>query len=346
MLLAEINSSAPPQPSFGISASRSKEGAMRRIQTLRGPIDLDQMGQTMMHEHVFFRTYPDKWHDKIVAFAKKELQELIDAGGQTLVDVGALPQRRIDWYAEIAPQLNLNVIMPTGFYVEWRMPEALRELSENEYVMRFTQELTEGIGDSRIRAGVIKVAGRKVELTPWEIKVMRAAARVQRQTGVPICTHACEGARSQFDTLTKAGADPERIYLSHVEAEFGWEGRSLKEEAQYLLAIAKEGGSLYFNNFALERDTPHEDLMFLMHVLCDKGYAHRVLFGIDANFYADEDGRIYWEDEKTHPETGCRDYAYTYTGAIPLMRRWGFTDKDFHTFLVENPRRMFSTTRI
>jgi phosphotriesterase-related protein len=319
---------------------------MTTIQTARGPIELDQLGQTMMHEHVFFWSYPEQWHDRLMAFARKELQELVNAGGQTLVDVGPLPQRRMDWYAEIVAQIDLNIILPTGFYVEKRTPEDLRAQSEDQYVERFTRELTIGIGESGMRAGVIKVAGNKAALTPWEIKVMRAGARVQRETGVPICTHACEGARSQFDVLTRAGADPERLYFSHVDAEFGWEGRTLTEEARHLVEIAREGGSLYFNNFALERDTPPEDLMFLIHVLCDKGYAHRVLFGIDANFYADEDGRIYWEDEKTNPETAVRDYAYTYTGAIPLMRKWGFTDADFHVFLVENPRRMFSMTRI
>jgi phosphotriesterase-related protein len=319
---------------------------MTVIQTARGPIGLDQLGQTMMHEHVFFWSYPEQWHGKLVDFAREELQELIDAGGQTLVDVGPLPQRRMDWYAEIAAQIDLNIILPTGFYVERRTPEDLRAQSEDQYVERFTRELTTGIGDSGMRAGVIKVAGNKAALTDWEIKVMRAGARVQRETGVPICTHACEGARSQFNVLTRAGADPERLYFSHVDAEFGWEGRTLTEEAKHLVEIAKEGGSLYFNNFALERDTPPEDLMFLIHVLCDKGYAHRVLFGIDANFYADDDGRIYWEDEKSNPETAVRDYAYTFTGAIPLMRKWGFTDADFQVFLVENPRRMFSTTRI
>lgn len=320
---------------------------MTKIQTLRGPIDLDQLGQTMMHEHVFFRSYPQERHDEILTFARHELQELVDVGGQTLVDVGPLPGRRMEWYAEIGPQIDLNIILPSGFYVEQRTPEELRAQSEDAYVERFTKELVEGIGDSGIRAGVIKVAGNKAALTPWELKVMRAGARVQRETGVPICTHACEGARSQFDALTKAGADPERLYFSHVDAEFGWEGRTLREEALHLVEIAREGGSLYFNNFALERDTPPEDLMYLIHVLCDKGFAHRVLFGIDANFYwHEEDRRIYWEDERTDPETAVRDYAYTFTGALPLMRRWGFTDEDFHIFLVDNPRRMFSATRI
>lgn len=318
---------------------------MTEIQTVLGPIGLDDLGETMMHEHVF-SDFNERWRAQSIALSRQELQELIEAGGQTIVDVGPNTSRNMDWYAELAPQVKINIIVSTGFYLERLVPEELRELSEDAYVERFTRELTEGIGGSGIRAAVIKVAGHKAELTPWEIKVMCAAARVQRETGVPICTHACEGARSQFDVLVGAGADPERIYLSHVEAEFGWEGRTLQEEARYLEAIAREGGTLYFNNFCFEFDTPHEDLMYLMHYLCDKGYAHRVMFGIDANYRFDDDGNVWWEAQKEHPETGVRDFAYTYTGAIPLMRRWGFTDEHFHTFLVENPRRMFSTTRI
>jgi phosphotriesterase-related protein len=317
---------------------------MTKIQTVRGPIDLAQLDETMMHEHVF-SDHREKWRSQNLAVARRELQELVDVGGQTVVDVGPDPLRHMDWYAELAPQADCHIIVSTGFYLQRRTPESLWGLSEDEYVERFTRELAEGIAGSGIRAALIKVAGEKAELNAWEIKVMKAAARVQAATGVPICTHACEGARSQFDVLTQAGADPERIYHCHVEAEFGWEGRTLKEQAKHLEAIAREGGSLYFNNFGFEFDTPHEDLMYLMHYLCDRGYEHRVLFGVDANFRFDEDGNLYWEAEKEHPETGVRDYAYTYMGAIPLMRKWGFTDEHFHTFLVENPKWMFSTTR-
>lgn len=318
---------------------------MTTIQTVRGPIGLDQLGQTMMHEHIF-SDHRMEWREANLTVARRELQELMDCGGQTIVDVGPNPLRHMDWYAELASQVAIHIIVCTGFYLQRRTPEALWDLSEEQYAERFLRELTEGIAGTGIRAALIKVAGEKAELTPWEQKVMRAAARVQRETGVPICTHACEGARAQFDLLVGAGADPERIYLSHVEAEFGWEGRTLQQQAAYLTAIARDGGSLYFNNFTFEFDTPHEDLMYLMHTLCDRGYAHRVLFGIDANFRFNDDGTIYWEAQKEHPETAVRDFAYTYTGAMPLMRAWGFTDAHFQTFLVENPKRMFSTTRI
>ena len=318
---------------------------MTQIQTVLGPIGLDELGETMMHEHIFSDHREEK-RAQNMAVAKRELQELVDAGGQTIVDVGPSPLRHPEWYAELAPQLKLHIIVCTGFYLQSRTPEALWGLSEEQYVERFTRELTEGIGGSRIRAALIKVAGNKAQLTPWEIKVMKAAARVQRATGVPICTHACEGARSQFDLLVSEGADPERIYMSHVEAEFGWEGRSLREEAKYLEDIARRGGSLFFNNFEFQFDTPHEDMMYLMRYLCDRGYDNRVLYGMDTNFWVDDDGQIWLEAQREHPETAVRVYSYTLTGAQELMRKWGFTDEHFHTFLVDNPRRMFSTTRI
>lgn len=322
------------------------------VQTVRGPISLDELGATMMHEHIFVQ-YDEKWKDRILQFAGRELQRLVDAGGRTIVDVMPLPGRNMDWYKEIASMANLNIIVSTGYYLE-RLPsfvssEAL-ERSENEMYELMMKELTDGIDDADgrptgIRAGVIKVAGDLPQLTSWEIKVMRAAARAQKETGVPICTHACSGARSQFNALLTAGADPQRIYLSHVEAEFGWEGRTLKEEARYLEDIARRGGSLFFNNFEFQFDTPHEDLMYLMHYLADRGLGNRILYGMDANFWVDDEGQVWLEAQKEHPETAVRVYSYTLTGAQDLMRKWGFTDEHFRTFLVENPRQLFSTSK-
>ncbi len=325
---------------------------MVKIQTVKGPVDLDQLGDTMMHEHVFF-VFDEKVRAASMSFGRRELNRLAACGARTLVDVGPLPHRKMDWYKEIAPQVKLNIILSTGFYSEKTnylgdnsVPEHLHRLSEDAYVERFTKQLVEGIDDSGLRAGVIKVACSKATLTPWEQKVLRAAGRVQKATGVPICTHAIEGARQQFDALVAAGADPESIYMSHVEAEFGWEGRTLVEEAKYLEKLGREGASFFFNNFSLWRDTPDEDLAFLMHYLLDKGLLNRILFGIDGNFHFDDQGSIWWEGEDQFPEYGCRDYAFTYTGAVPLLRRWGFTEAEIHTCLAENPKRLFSTTRI
>ncbi|NPV87293.1 MAG: hypothetical protein HPY45_14945 [Anaerolineae bacterium] len=321
---------------------------MTTIQTVCGGVPLEALGCTMMHEHIFMQ-YDEQWKGKIFDFVLPELWKLVHAGGRTLIDVMPKPDRRIAWYQQLAQQVDLNIILSTGFYLE-KLPQyvfpEMRAWDEGRMAEMMLTELCEGIGGSGVRAGVIKVAADLPELTPFEQRALRAAARVQQQTGVPICTHACAGARNQFDLLVQSGADPQRIYLSHVEAEFGWEGRTLRQQAEYLCAIAREGGSLFFNNFAFEFDTPHEDLMYLMHFLADRGYSHRILYGMDTNFTVDEDGSLWLEAQKEHPETAVRTYVYGLRQAQMLMRRWGFGDADFHIFLVENPRRMFSTTRI
>jgi phosphotriesterase-related protein len=320
---------------------------MTMVQTLSGPITLDQLGETMMHEHVFFHNWGQEGkRAQSIAYARDELAKLAAQGANTVVDVGPLPPRNMAWYQELASQIGLRIIMSTGFYGMGSTPEPARSLSEDQCVERFRRELLEGIQGSGVRAGLIKAASNKAQLTEWEQKVLRAAARVQGETGVPLCLHSCEGARSQFDLLVRSGADPERLYFSHIEAEFGWEGRTLREEAKHLEAICREGGSLFFNNYLFEFDTPHEDMMYLMHYLLDKGCLNRLLFGMDVNFDVADDGRIWYEAEKEHPETRRRTWEAIYTGWIPLLKAWGFTDEHVHTMLVDNPRALFSTTRI
>lgn len=317
------------------------------IQTVRGPVPLEKLGETLMHEHVFFWNWgQEQKRAQSIAYARDELNKVAACGANTIVDVGPRPERNIAWYQELAPQTPMNIILSTGFYVYGYTPEPERSLSEDECVDRFRRELLEGIKGTTVRAALIKGASNKAELTDWEQKVLRAAGRVQKETGVPVCLHSIEGARSQFDVLVKAGADPERLYFSHPEAESGWEGRNLQEEVKYLEAICRDGGTLSFNNYKFEFDTPHEDLMYIMHYLLDRGYLDRMVFGMDVNFEIDDDGRVWNEAEKEHPETADRTWEAIYTGFIPLVKRWGVTDAEIKVMFVDNPRRLFSTTRI
>ena len=318
-----------------------------KIQTVKGGIEIDDLGQTMMHEHVFFWNWGEEQKRAAnIEYVRTALGKLAGHGARTVVDVGPLPNRNMDWYKELATDVAVNIILSTGFYTEKMTPEAFRSLSEEECVDRYRKELMDGIKDSGSRAGLVKAASSKAELTDWEMKVLRAAARTQRDTGVPVCLHSCEGARSQFDTLLASGADPERVYFSHIEAEFGWEGRTLQEEAKYLEAICREGGSLFFNNYLFEFDTPHEDMMYLMHYLLDRGYLNRILFGMDVNINVDDDGRVWLEAEKEHPVTKGRTWEAIYTGFLPLLKSWGFTEDHIRTMFVDNPRSLFATTSI
>ncbi len=311
---------------------------MAQLQTVRGPIDTSQMGTTLIHEHVLFQ-FDDSRRGESIDFQVKLLHDARDVGIQTVVDL--TPVRRIDWFMEIADQVDVHVVACTGYYVDRLTSKPLAALSESQMVDRFVRELTEGIDTTGVRAGIIKVAANTPQLTPWEVQVFTAAAKAHLKTGACIATHACTGSREQAEVLLRAGADLNRVFFSHVEAEFGWEGRTVQEEAKYLEDIARQGGSLLFNNFGFEWDTPWPDLTYLLHRLCDAGYQDKVLMSMDANWTWNEEGKIEFDAAPQHPEAARRTYAYMMTDAVPALLKSGFTEEDIHTFLVENPRKFF-----
>lgn len=312
---------------------------MAQIQTVRGPVDSDQLGLTLIHEHVLFQ-YDDSRRKPSIDLAVDLLEDACQKGVRTVVDL--TPVRRIDWFMEINNRVDINIVASTGYYLERITPKPLAAFSETQMIDRMVRELTDSIDGTPVRAGIIKVAGDKPQLTAWEIQAFTAAAKAHRKTGACIATHACAGSREQADVLQRAGADLNRVFFSHVEAEFGWEGRSVQEEAKYLEAIARQGGSLLFNNFGFEWDTPWPDLVYLLHYLCDAGLQEKVLMSVDMNWTWNKEGKVEFEAEAQHPEAARRTFAYLVTDTIPALREAGFSDQDIQTFLVENPRTFFA----
>ena len=312
---------------------------MATIQTVRGPINSEELGLTLIHEHVIFQ-FDDSRRQPSIEYEKKLLQDARKVGIQTLVEL--TPVRRIDWLMELNDLVDLNIVASTGYYLDSRTPRPLAAFSETQMVERMMRELTEGIDGTDVKAGIIKVAGNLAELTPWEVQVFTAAAKVQQKTGVCIATHACAGSREQADVLLRAGADLNRTFYSHVEAEFGWQGRTLKEESKYLEAIARKGGSLLFNNFGFEWDTPWPDLTYLLHYLCDAGLQEKILISMDVNWTWNNKGEIEFEAQAAHPGAERRVYSYMISDVVPALIEAGFTEKDVNEFLVMNPRKFFA----
>jgi phosphotriesterase-related protein len=315
------------------------EECMATIQTVRGPIDSEDLGLTLVHEHIIFQ-FDDSRRKPSIEFEQKLMQDACKVGVQTMVEL--TPVRRIDWLMELNNLVDLNIIASTGYYLDKMTPRPLAAFNEAQMIARMMGELTEGIDGTNVKAGIIKVAGNLPELTAWEVQVFTAAAKVQQKTGVCIATHACAGSREQADVLLRAGADLNRAFFSHVEAEFGWQGRTVKEEAKYLEEIARKGGSLLFNNFGFEWDTPWPDMTYLFHHLCDAGLQEKILMSMDVNWTWNQKGEIEFEAQASHPGAERRIYTYMITDVVPALLEAGFSEKDVNEFLVVNPRKFFA----
>lgn len=320
---------------------------MPAIPTALGFVTPERLGMTLMHECLCF-PYRKQPHlqEAGMAYQVKLLQKAAAAGIHTLCDARPWPDvAKIIAANQQVPQIN--VILSTGHYLEETAPPEVRSLDEEGMVQRMRKHLTEGFEgyEGKVRAGMIRIASNDQNLTPWERQSFRAAAKVQREFGVPIGVHSCAGAQEQMRYLLEQGADLTKIFFAHVEAEFGWEKRTREQEADYLTEVLKAGGNLLHNNFGFEFDTPWDDLVYLLHEWERRGFGGQILLSVDVNWEFDDDGAIWHEAQRQHAHTGERDYAYMVHKTIPALMKAGITFDKIIKYLVQNPRRILTPAK-
>jgi predicted metal-dependent phosphotriesterase family hydrolase len=108
------------------------------VETVRGPVDVAELGPTLMHEHVFvlqpeaLQSYGHVWGESYwdeevrVRDAIEKLGALRAAGIRTLVDPTAPGLGRcIPRIQRIAAEVDLNIVVATGVYAFLELPNFL-----------------------------------------------------------------------------------------------------------------------------------------------------------------------------------------------------------------------------
>ncbi len=157
-----------------------------------------------MHEHLFI-DWPraqaeiadlgDK-RDEALSICGDHVEEIREYGVKSVVEVSTDDLgRNPALLAEVAQKTGFNIICCTGLYKEdggsaicENAAELFRE-GPNRVADLFVKELTEGIGDTGIKAGIIKVASGYPVISDYEQLILKAAAIASVETGVPITTH-------------------------------------------------------------------------------------------------------------------------------------------------------------
>ena len=214
---------------------------MASVQGVLGPIDTDDLGFTLMHEHVMIanwsmrQSFPD-WvdTDKVIEFASAELVKAREAGVRTVCDLTPINiGRDIHVIHETAARAEMNVIASTGFY--YHAEPWLEAWPPEKLVEWLIRDITDGIQGTSIKAGLIKCATHTDGVTAFNAKLLRTSAKLHRETGVPISTHtdvACESGLGQQDVFEEEGVDLSRVVIGHC-------GDS--EDVAYLTKILERG---------------------------------------------------------------------------------------------------------
>ncbi|MBR7192508.1 MULTISPECIES: phosphotriesterase [Gordonia] len=318
---------------------------MATVHTATGPIDSADLGNVLVHEHVFvvgeeFRqNYQDDWdEDEKVAEAVRDLTELKELGIDTILDPTVLGLGRyIPRIQRIAEQIDLNIVVATGLYTyndipfqfHYAGPGMLFDVPE-PLVTLFTKDLTEGIADTGVRAAFLKCAIESQGLTPGVERVMRAVGQTSAQTGAPITVHTDPHSQSGLvaqRVLAEEGADLTKVVIGHS-------GDSV--DLDYLMKLADAGSILGMDRFGLDLLLPFDERVNTVAELCKRGYADRMALAHDAACFID------WFDHEAKKQALPKwNYRHISEEVLPSLRERGVSEADITTMLVDVPRRYF-----
>jgi phosphotriesterase-related protein len=320
-----------------------------QVQTVTGPVDTAELGQVLMHEHVFVLTpdvqqnHPEEWGDEDdrVADAVAKLTDLRATGVATIVDPTVIGLGRyIPRIQRIAEQVDLNIIVATGCYTYEDVPfffhhrgpaldAALGTSVPDPMVDMFVRDITDGIAGTGVRAAFLKCAIDRPGLTRGVERVMRAVARAHDRTGVPITVHTHPGSRTGLEVqrvFGEEGVDPRRVVLGHSGDT---------TDVGHLSELADAGFLLGMDRFGINLDTTFEARADTVVEMCRRGYAESMVLSQDASCYID------WVDPFVMSMLTQWHYTHIHEEVLPYLREHGVTDEQIDTMLVTNPRRYF-----
>ena len=313
------------------------------VETVRGPVELDRLGPTLMHEHVFIldpearENWGHLWggpywdEEARVEEAIAQLRRLHGGGIHTIVDATAFGLgRNIARIQRVNAGVELNIVVATGVYAFLELPSFLLYRSDDWIVELFVREIREGIDDTGVKAAFLKCAVEEHGLVGDIPRILSNVAAAAVETDVPVMVHTNAPARTgllALETLTAAGVDPRRVVIAHA-------GDS--NDLDYLRALADTGASLGCDRFNIEHFNPDADRIRTLVALAGEGYTDRVHLGHDgATFHDFMLGNPFFAEEHA-------DYLHISTKILPALLEEGVTQAQIDQMLVENPRRFFS----
>jgi len=301
---------------------------MPSLVTVRGAIPISQLGLILPHEHLFldFRSPSHAEADAtdVLRRLRPYLEEIRTQGVTALVECTPVGVgRNVEILRALSEAIDLPVVAATGSYRDDRVPVELRTLSREALTEWMVRELTEGIEDTGIRAGFIKLASTDSGLTPLEERLLRAAAHASRATGAAMASHTVAGAVAlrQIAILEEEGADPRRFIWVHANNE---PDPALHTEA------ARRGAYLEYDAIGAPGQSD-QHYIDLIRRAADGGLARQVLLSQDAGWY-----------DAGQPKAPIRGYGYLVQHFLPALRQAGFAEAEIRTLTVENPQRAFA----
>ncbi|MBV9994827.1 MAG: hypothetical protein JO127_06405 [Caulobacteraceae bacterium] len=330
---------------------------MREINVVGGRISPDQLGRTMMHEHLVVGlpgweldvAHPGPTFRDALAVCVDRISELKDAGVRSFVDPCPTDLGRDAKLAgEVAARTGMQIVLATGLFCElhaggayWRAKVAAAAAAGQDaapYIAElFVKEIEEGIGDSGVRAGIIKVATDVGQVTPYERAIFKAAAIASQATGVPITTHTQQGelGLEQQAILTGHGVPACQLVIGHSDGS---------PDHHYHLGVIDGGSYLGFDRWGYQTGRygrPDEDKIASLMQIVRARDARQVVVACD--HVCCYRGSA-WPPVDSVKDDESYNILHFVRNIAPRLKAAGLSQADLDLLTIENPRRYFSAS--
>ncbi len=294
----------------------------------------------MFHEHVYLGMPGWNLDIKAHRFVRSEamtrtvdkLQELKGHGCRTLIDPRPMDLGRdVEFVAEAAQRSGMNIICATGVYTEEDgIPYTFRTMSREDVIELLMKEIIDGVGDTGIKAGVIKIASGPDPKNEYEQKMIGAGAEVSRLTGVPIIshTHLSTHGHEQVDMVERNGGSADCMVVGHSDGQ---------ESSEYPISLARRGAFVGFDRFGLEFFVSDELRIRNLIEVVRAGYRDQLLISHDHAASLLRRGAVLFAELALQSS-----FTHIFESIIPRLIERGITQEDIETILVRNPQRLFA----
>lgn len=193
-----------------------------QINTVCGPVDLNALGNTLIHEHIictspeFFNEY-NNWlpRQQVLDIACAKVRYAAEKHNiKTIIDGTPLSLgRNLKLLQEVSQATNVNIIASAGFYFYPSFSQ--RQLP----VATLAKFMIEEITDGAIKPAMLKCAVDADGMTNDVKKMLSTVAEVQLATGLPVFMHSSSHKRNGLEALelfVQSGVDPRKVIVGHT----------------------------------------------------------------------------------------------------------------------------------
>lgn len=341
-----------------------------KVRTVLDDIDPSSMTGTLPHEHIFgdcdMYWYPGEdpradsdrqatptvanlwhWMENPVANrgnlhlsdeqdAIDELSVLPDLGVNTVVNLSPIDMgRNVTGLQAASRATGVNIVAGSSYYVAASMSEEVKSLGQDAITQRIVDDITVGMDDTDVRAGIVGEVGLSWPVEPEEERVLAASVAAHIETGAALTIHnpyyvpGVAALRDIAGRIAELGADMNRVVMGHCDG--------FARDPEFLRVVPDLGCLVELDMFAYPSGyEPEADFTYpsdetrvnAILGMVEAGLAHRLLISHDVMF------------KTTLQKFGGHGYGYIHRVILPWLNRKGVSDEDLEQITVRNAREL------